>query len=239
MFGLPKKYELWQEINTKNFLIKGMKAADKERIKSNLLRVHLDWQITGEEIPSLINEQYNCPVIMSFDCKITSTVHAAFIANIMQQQIKAPCVLRFYDGGDCVYSFAHKRLNQNDSSQVVILEQFITHEMSCFSDDDTAKEFEKILAFDNLQNKSDKLSLYLETMVKAFILSNNKLFMKICLLFDSKVWYNRDEVYSLFLKLLKLQELKLKLKAEKLHGEKAKLNSEIKSIILYIKENYS
>ena len=89
----------------------------------------------------------------------------------------------------------------------------------------------KHLAFSALLNRTDKLSLYLEAFVKAFIVSNLKLFNNIELLFDGKVWYNKEAILGLFGNLRKLERLKAELKSQKLPGERARLNGEIKKVM--------
>ena len=231
MFEIPSKYSADSAIEPKAFIRRDMKKAEKDRIRENLLAVRLVWQIAGEEIPSLINEDYNCSVIMGLDVKLKAVKHSSFFAELVQHMIKAPCVIRFYDQTEELYSFAHKRLSHTDASQVVIETRVETPPLSLTFPDKTAKKLRQYLAFGALLNKSDKLSLYLETTVKAFIISHPKLYSGIEDLLNRKLWYNRDDILTLFGQLLELQRLNGELKAEKLPGARARLNGEIKRLI--------
>ena len=231
MFDIPKHYAKNDIIDVKNFIAKDMKKPVKDRVRENLLSVRLIWQIVGEEIPSLINEDYNCSVIMGLEIRLKDVKDSAFFAELIQGMVKSPCVARFYDDNEEVYSFAHKRLSHTDATQIVIEERAETPPLSLAFPDKTAKKLKCVLAFGALLNKSDKLSLYLEATVKAFIVSNPKLYGGIEELLDRKLWYNREEIQGLFGKLLELSRLNAELKAEKLPGAKARLNGDIKKII--------
>jgi hypothetical protein len=235
MFDIPSRYIAEQSIEPKIFICNKMKKMEKERIRENLLAVRLMWQITGEEIPSLIDENYNCSVIMGFDIKLKSIKDSAFFAELVQCMVKSPCVVRFYDHAEEVYSFAHKRLNYTDATQVVLESRVETPLMSLTFHDKIAENLKQRLAFNALLNRADKLSLYLEATVKAFIVSHPKLYNGIEGLLDLKLWYNRENILYLFGRLLELLRLNTELKVEKLPGERAKLNGEIKSMIEVIK----
>lgn len=231
MFDIPSRYAVNNQIDPKTFIRRDMKKSEKERIRDNMLSAQLVWQIAGEEIPSLINDDYNCSVIMGLDIELKTVKGSTFFAELIQRMVKAPCVIRFYDYVDEIYSFAHKRLSQVDASQVVILEKMEIFGMSQTLPTISDNKLVQYLSFGALLNKSDKLSLYLEAMVKAYIISHPKLYSGIEGLLDSKVWYNRDDVLVLFEKLLELERLKAELKVTALPADKARLNGDIKGII--------
>ena len=235
MFDMPSRYLTDSPIEPKTFIRREMKKPEKERVRENLLATRLVWQIAGEEIPSLISKEYNCSVIMGLDIKLKAVKDSAFFAELVQHMVKAPCVVRFYDHTEEVYSFAHKRLSQTDAAQVVIVNRVETPQLSLVLPDKTGGMMKQYIAFGTLLNKTDKLSLYLEATVKAFIISNLKLYSGIEELLNRKLWYNRDEILTMFERLLELQRLKAELKTEKLPGERVKLMSEIKTLVSAIK----
>ena len=149
--------------------------------------------------------------------------------------VKAPCVVRFNDHAEEIYSFAHKRLSYTDAAQVVIVDRVETPPLSLAFPDKIAEKLRQHLAFGSLLNRADKLSLYLEATIKAFIISNPKLYSGIEELLDLKLWYNREDILVLFEQLLGLARLKTGLKAENLPGERAKLITEIKTLTTSIK----
>jgi len=231
MFDIPSQYNKDSPIEPKTFILQTMKKQDKKRISENLLEARLMWQIEGEEIPSLKNENYNCSVIMRFDIKLKTIKDSTFFAELVQRMTKALCVVRFYDHAEEVYSFAHKRLSNTDATQIVIVDRVETPPLPLVLSDKTAEKLKQRLAFGALLNKTDKLSLYLEATVKAFILSHSKLYSGIEDLLDQKLWYNRENILSLFGKLLELLRLDIELKTRKLPSERAKLKGEIKNMI--------
>ena len=101
--------------------------------------------------------------------------------------------------------------------------------------DKTVERLRRYLAFGALLNKTDKLSLYLEATVKAFIISNPHLYGGIKGLLERKLWYNREDILVLFGRLNELLKLNIELKAENLPGERAKLIAEIKTLTASIK----
>ena len=237
MFDIPARYAANNAIEPKTFILKEMKKQDKDRIRENLLEVRLAWQIMGEEIPSLIDAHYNCSVIMGLDIKLKAvkdraagSSHVKYFAELVQHTVKAPCVVRFYNHAEEAYSFAHKRLSHTDATQIVIVDMVQTPPLSLMFPDKTAEKLRQYLAFDALRNKTDKLNLYLEVAVKAFIISNPNLYSGIDELLDRKLWYNRADILALFGRLLELSQLNAALKTEKLPGERAKLSGEIRKI---------
>lgn len=235
MFDIPKRYAAESAIEPKTFVAKDMKKAVKDRVMQNLLAARLIWQIVGEEIPSLIDGDYNCSVIMGLEIRLKDVKDSAFFSELVQRMVKSPCVIRFYDDGEEVYSFAHKRLSQTDETQVVIEDRVETPSLSLAFPDKTADKLKRYLAFEALLNKNDKLSLYLEATVKAFIISNLNLYSGMDSLLGGKTWYNRAEILVLFEKLKELVRLNAELRAEKLPGARAKLISEIKELQHLIK----
>ena len=231
MFGIPERYLKNEPLAPKNFIQRDMKKAQKDRIKDNLLEARLMWQIVGEDVPSLVNERYKCSVIMGFDVRLKAIKGSAFFAELVQHMIKEPCVIRFYDHKEEVYSFAHKRLSKSVEGNVVIEDRVETLPLSVQFADKTKDRLKQCLAYDALLNKADKLSLYLEAMVKAFIISHPKLYTGIEELLDRKLWYNRDEVLVLLGRLNELVRLNGLARAKKLPGERAKLNMEIKELL--------
>ena len=126
MFDIPTRYASDSPIEPKTFIQRDMKKPEKDRIRDNLLEARLVWQIAGEEVPSFIDADYNCSVIMGLDIKLKSIKDSVFFAELVQHMVKAPCVIRFHDNASEVYSFAHKRLSHTDATQVVIVDRVET-----------------------------------------------------------------------------------------------------------------
>lgn len=122
-------------------------------------------------------------------------------------------------------------MSHTDATQVVIVDRVETPQLSLAFPDKTAEKLQRYLVFGALLNKTDKLSLYLEAAVKAFIISKPYLYSGMDGLLDSKAWYNKVEIIALFERVKELERLNGELKAEKSPGNRARLNGEIKRSI--------
>lgn len=230
MIGIPKKYEVNQKIDVKNFINKVLKATDKKRLKETLKEVKLIYQIQGEEMPSIITEECNCQVILYLDVEINSIKDAVFVASIMQNQIKSLCVLRLFDKNNQQYHFAEKRLNMQDANNTVIENTVITKEVSIHFDDGILEAFKEYLSFSNILLKDNKVVFYREVMTKAYIISEVNLQLERDKFLESKLWYNSRKVKELLEALKELEKLKLSVKKSKSIKEKVSINNKIKEV---------
>lgn len=228
MLGIPEKYRKTQKIDVKTFIKKDLKIIEKKRLKESLKQVILTHQIYGEDIPSLITDEYNCQVVMFLDIEIENIKDASFIGNIIQSQIKSLCVLNIHDRNTGVYYFTEKRLNMQDSQNIVIENIVITKESSIYFEDDTKQLIQKHLDFNNIILKENKLTFYRELMAKGFILSKYNFSLEGSRLVESNLWYNSRKVKELLNGLKEIEKLKLLLKKTKVLKEKAAINKEIK-----------
>lgn len=227
MRNLPKKYEVNKKIDKKNFLSSDLKPNEKKKLKESLKKVILTHQIQGEEIPSIINNEYNCRVILFLDVEIDSIKNAKFISEIIQNQFKPLCVLNIYDENKQRYSFAYKRLNIQENQNIIIEYNISTKETSLFFVDEAKELIDKYLDYEKILLRDNKLNFYLEAMTKAYIISNindSETLMK------SNVWYNHKKVKELFSLLIDLEKLKALSIKTKVMKDKVAINKNIKTI---------
>lgn len=232
MFNLDEKYKLNKSFKASDFITKELAKGDKKRIKEVIKSAVLMYQIKGEEIPSLIDDTYNYQVIMFFEIELDKLKNAVFVNNILQKQIKAPCVIKFCDNISCCYGFANKRLNMVTDNEVVFDNVCIS---ALFSKSD---KMDNRLNIENLKNKSNKKTLYTELMVKTYILSNLKLVGNITSVFDTDIWYNEKKKTDFFNMLLELQLLRQKKARTNMPKEKVEINTKMKEVIDNIKSYY-
>ncbi len=229
MFNIPANYKIGsngKRLNLKTFTSADLKAGEKKRLRENLKRVTLTHQISGEAIPSLINEEYNCAVILFLDIQLADIKHAAFVGRVIQNLIKPYCVLRFYDAAQQALCFAHKRLSKTETSEIVVEELVVT------------KHHPLALDFTDLKNRANKRDLYLEAMTKAYLCENDRIFMKARALFDSKVWFDGRQTLNLLRDLKTLEALKADKSRAVMAQDKVALNKQIKEQINLLKTNY-
>lgn len=231
MYKIPEEYKVNKNIAIKTFIASSLKPNEKKRLKESLLNVAIEYQIKGEKIPSVIDDEYDCEVIIFIGIKVKNIKDANFVSETIQNMGKPFYILRIYDslGNEC-YSFAHKRLNFEDRTQVVIENIVVSKVTSNTFEDEVNRLISEYAGFDKIINKFNKFSMYIEMMVKTYIISNTYLWSKIETLLSSKLWYNTDEVIKVFLKLKMVEELKKIQKSSKSVSDNSKINSELKKI---------
>jgi hypothetical protein len=231
MLGIPDMYKVNKKFDVKTFITADLKPNEKKRLKETVLDIILEYQMAGEAVPSLISEEYDCQAILFFGIKLCSIKDASFVSSIIQKLGKPLYVIRLYDhsGMEC-YSFAHKRLNIQDKTLVVIEDLVLSLPTSQHFDDDINLLVKEFTAYEKIRNKADKLSMYLEMMVKVYIISNMLLWSETKALLQSTIWYNSNDVLKAFKLLRKIELLKKEQKSAMKISEKAKINTELKEI---------
>lgn len=220
MFGIDEKYYINKKMGLSHFIPKDLKTSSKKRLKEALKGVTLKAQIKGEEIPSRIDENYNCQVIMFFDIELSHIKEAKFVGDILQKEIKPLCVLHFYDDKDEVYHLAEKRLHMVEKDQIVVESTVVTVPQSLYFGGELVEVLEEYIDIGRILNKQDKLALYIEILVKIYILNCLGLQQEQRRFFSSKVWYNTERVIELYHHLKEVEALKTK----KVYTDKEKIN---------------
>lgn len=231
MFDLPDTYRVDVNVALKDFIPKDLKPNDKKRIKDVVKSVRLEYQIAGEEIPSVNNEEYRCQVIQFYDIEVTNIKDANFVAAIYQNLIKPLCVLHMHDTKDEVYSLAVKRLSQTDDMQIVVEQTLLTDKYMLGVPDSNRDRLLVYMNYSKLKNKVDKVQLYREWFYKAYMVVNEKAYIHTDKLLDGNSWYDSDRTAQICQKYVELVMSKSKLKAAVTNAERMKLNKEIKTEI--------
>jgi hypothetical protein len=208
MFDIPEKYKVDFEIAMKDFIPKDVKPNDKKRIQSAVKSAVLSYQIQGEEIPSMVNEDYNCSVIQFYDIQLTSIKEAVFIANVYQQMIKNLCVLRLYDSAKEQFSFGLKRLSKTANNEVVLEDSFYTSLFPTMLPDKKKRMFMKYASYNKILNKSSKVDYYTELYTKGYVVENINIAPNLNMFLENHIWYDKNKVNQIrkvMLHLIKLQ----------------------------------
>lgn len=227
MFNLPEKYKVNKKIDTGNFISKDINVDKKKKIKSILKNVILTYQLSGEEIPSVIDEHNNCQVIMYLDIEIDNIKNASYIANIIQPQFKSLAVLNIFDENMQRYFFADKRLSMQDKNEIVITEITSTKESSLYFYEKWRECLEENLSFENIILKENKITFYKEMMTKAIIINNDDLNINKDKILKSVIWYNSRKVQEIFKNIKNLERCKLQAKKLKETNERVMMKKEI------------
>ncbi len=231
MFGLPDTYRIDVNVALKDFIPKNLKPNDKKRIKDAVKSVRLEYQIAGEEIPSVNNEKYRCQVIQFYDIEVVNIKDTNFLAVTYQNLIKPLCVLHMHDTKDEVYSLAVKRLSQTDDMQIVVGQALLTDKYMLGVPDSNRDRLLEYMDYSKLKNKIDKVQLYKEWFYKAYMIVNEKAYKHTDKLLDGNSWYDSRRTARLCQEYVELVMYRGKLKTAVTNAERIKLNKEIKTKI--------
>ena len=231
MINMPERYEVNQEIKLKNLILKEFKPIEKKKIKEYIKLVTLKYMINDEEIPSVEDEKYNFKVIQYFDFEITDIKKAGFLANLYQESIKTPCVLRFYDNLKEVYSLALKRLNQNDRNEIVVTDTVMTEIFDLSMSSSAKREVEGALDYSKILNRTNKVNFYSEMFIRNYILKNQKYYQKSGNIIESLIWYDRNKMNDIFENFKDIVTYKEKMKLAIKNSEKIEINKKIRELI--------
>lgn len=231
MIDLPGSYRIGPSgrvLNKKQFFPKTLPATARTRLRKILRRVVLTHQIAGDSIPSLIDDNYKCAVILCLDIDLEDIRHVRFAAQALQPLFKSFARIRFSDpSGRTALSFAHKRLNRNDPGTVTVEDAYLTA-VSAAPDAFAACRFDRLL------NRTNKRDLYLEAMLRAYLADHPKLFQNAGKLWDSKIWYHGDTILRTFRALRELETLRDAKTKAPTQAEKAALNKKIRHTIEFL-----
>lgn len=228
MFDIPERFKINLEIKMKDFIPKELNPNDKRRIKETVLSAKMTYQIAGEEIPSLVNDEYRCQVIQFYEIELKNIKDANFVATTYQGLIKPLCVMRFYDSKEEVYSFADKRLSQTEENQIVIEDVYLTQKYPYGLPGEDVGQYLEYLSFQKIKNKTDKLSFYREWMYKLYMLEHKSAFVETEILLCGNAWYSSSRAVGIYQKYMELVKAKEAASKAQINVEKIKANKKVK-----------
>lgn len=231
MFNLPIRYKTDIKLALKDFIPKDLKQDDKKRIKDAIKEVRLMYQIAGEEIPSIINDEYRCEVIQFYNMELHSIKVASYLASVYQNLIKSLCVFHMYDSQYELYSLALKRLNQIDENQIVVEDCILTENYPVRLPDDGRNRLLKYLDYVQIKNKTNKINLYKEWYYRTYMIMNESAYSGTELILDGNGWYDSKHMELFYTYYKKLVDARGMLKNAVTGAEKMNLNKEIKEVI--------
>ena len=229
MFDLPKRFETNLEIKLKDFIPKNLNPDVKRRIKEAIKSAKMTYQIAGEEIPSIVNDEYRCQVIQFYEIELENIKDANFIANTYQSLIKPLCIMRFYDSKDEVYSFADKRLSQTEEYQIVVEDIYLSQKYPYGLPGEGIEKYLEYLSFDKIKNKTDKLAFYREWMYKIYLLEHKTAFANVETLLSNNAWYSATRALTIYQKYTELIRARDAATKAQINAEKIKANKDVKA----------
>ena len=238
MFNIPEHYKIDVKLALKDFIPKDLKPEDKKRIKDAVKEVRLMYQIAGEEIPSVINDEYRCEVIQFYEMELQSIKVAPYLASVYQNLIKPLCVFHMYDSQYELYSLAMKRLNQTDENQIVVEHSLLTESYPVGLPDDGRNRLLKYLDYVQIKNKTNKINLYKEWYYRTYMIMNESAYSGTELILDGNGWYDSKYMELLYTYYKKLVDARGMLKKAVTNVERMNCNKEIKNVIEVLNKEY-
>lgn len=229
MYSVPESYKKDFIINKENFIPTYLNSRDKKKIRKSLKRVRLKYQI-DKGILDLVNELYNIQVIMILEVELNTTNNIEYVNQVFQNLIKGYAIIKYIYKDNVLWGYGFKRLNKQNKNEVILEDSFVTQEyeeMFLFDDYNLYKNY---LDFGNIKNKSNKLELYLETMAKAYLISNRKYFKEYRTILDSDIYYSLESTFKLYEILKKIVQINIQLKNKKTTAEKIELNKTLSNL---------
>ncbi len=236
MLNIPQYYNVNVKLALKDFVPRDLKPNDKKRVKEAIKEVRLMDQIMGEEIPSVINDEYRCEAIQFYDMELQNIKSALYLASVYQNLIKPLCVFHMYDSQYELYSFAVKRLNQTDKNQIVVEDRILTENYPIGLPDNGRNRLLKYLDYVHIKNKTNKVNLYKEWYYKTYMIMNENAYSNTELILDGNGWYDSDHTELLYTYYKKLVDARGMLRKAVTGTEKMNLNKEIKKAVQSLNE---
>lgn len=237
MKNIPEIYEINQKAFIKDFIPQKLKVIDREKLRKYVKVVTLKHQIYGEELLSVIDEKYNISNIQIVEFEIEDIKNAAYIANIFQEEInKNLCIVKLFDETKEVYSFAQKRLNQNNRDEIIVTEKFLTNIFDRRIESEDKKIVEEILDFNKVLNKTNKVNFYSEIFIKNYIIKNQKCYKNSLKFLEMPIWYDEKQMNEFFEIFKNLVQLKEKVVKTIVTREKIEMNKKMKILINQLSE---
>lgn len=198
MLGIDGEYDVGRKIGLTHFIPKGLNENERKRLKTALKKVVLEHQIEGEAIPSRIDSNYNCQVIMFLNIALSHIKEAKFVGDVLQKEIKPLCVFRFYDENYEVYHLGEKRLHAIEKEKIVVESTVTTLPESIYYGGELLDAMEDYAYLNKIINKQDKVALYMEMLVKIYLLNQLDFLGEQRRYFGSKIWYSSEQVIKLY-----------------------------------------
>lgn len=226
MYNIPKKYKKESVINKENFIQKKETSQNKNKIREKLKKVRLKYQIDGD-IPSLVNDDYNIQVVIFLEVELKSMKYIEYINDVFQKLLKGYSIIKYICDNDVALGYGYKRLNKQDTNEIVLESSFVTEEFQEMFFLDNYLLYKKYLNFEDIKNKNDKLEFYMENMVKAYIISNKDRLGNYNNILDSNIYYSLGPTVKLYKILEQIIDINEKVKNKETTSEKIGLNKEM------------
>ena len=236
MLGIPDECLVKRSIDVKRLPLGSMKPGERNRFRSAVRELKVTAVLTDKVLPAYLLAGHFVQAVQVFEVRVDSLRSAAFVCGILQRMTKTLCIIFVRDDRQEQFSFALKRLNLQDASEVVVTEEFLSVPLPSGVPGDGVRLMESFAGWDSVVNMTSLYSWYLELMVKCYIITHRNVWSGMERLLSSKVWYNFDDVLMMFGVLQSLVALSEERSRSLSMGESMRLNGELREVYERLKE---
>jgi hypothetical protein len=223
-FALPSAWLIHKPIPVNQFFTSGMDKQKKKKLRQSIKSIQLMGQIAGEEIPSLINEDINCQVILFLSVTVNDRKDMPSVGTLLQESIKPFSVIMMEDiKGNTSFCFALKRLHRQDKEQILLEHGFFWE----------SSELKPNLPFlyEHIHQRTNKYLFYLELYTRHFILARENSWSGLKTMQETHLFSSADHMVKLIQLVDQIYGIIQQVKAVDELSEKTKLNKTYKEII--------
>ncbi|MCK9314390.1 MAG: DUF4391 domain-containing protein [Methanocorpusculum sp.] len=236
MLGIPDECLVKRSVDVKRLPLGDLKQGERTRFRSLVRELKVTAVLTDKVLPAYSTERCIVQAVQVFEVRVDSLRSAPFVCGILQRMTRTLCIIFVRDDHQEQFSFALKRLNLQDASEVVVTEEFLSVPLTSGVPGSGMRLMEKYAGWDSVVNMTSLYSWYLELMVKCFVITHRDVWSGMEGLLMSKVWYNSDEVFSMFGVLQRLTALSEERSRSLSMGESMRLNGELREVYERLKE---
>ena len=230
MLGIPDECLVKRSIDVKRLPLGDMKPGERNRFRGLIRELKVTAVLTDKVLPAYLLAGHSVQAVQVFEVRVDSLRSAPFVCGILQRMTKTLCIIYVRDDHQEQFSFALKRLNMQDASEVVVTDEFLSVPRVSGVAGSGMRLMETYAGWDSVVNMTSLYSWYLELMVKCFVITHRNMWSGMEGLLSSKVWYNSDEVYSMFCVLQSLVALSEERGRSLSMGESVRLNGELREV---------
>ena len=202
-----------------------LELKERKKLKEQIENIKVISQISDEDIPNFINEEYMYKTIMLIEIKVKEIKKLNSYIEILHRLFKAPTIIKITDiRCNYLYSFSLKRLNKNNTEDIITYDIINTE---IYDELFSTYKFENFV--NNILNQNNKYEYYYELMLKNYIEINKKYLSNEILnkLSNSKIFYNIDKMVNLYTNLKELIKLYNEYEKSNILSQKIELKKEI------------
>ena len=157
MLGIPDECLVKRSVDVKRLPLGDLKQGERTRFRSLVRELKVTAVLTDKVLPAYSTERCIVQAVQVFEVRVDSLRSAPFVCGILQRMTRTLCIIFVRDDHQEQFSFALKRLNLQDASEVVVTEEFLSVPLSSGIPGNGVRLMESFAGWDSVVNMT---SLY-------------------------------------------------------------------------------